>query len=106
MINFWASWCGPCRIEMPDIVRQASDRADLVVLAINVQEDLDRVQTFVEEFQMSIPVPLDKRGDVRDLYQVRGMPTSVFIDRDGTVASTWAGLLTPDKLAELLNQIL
>jgi hypothetical protein len=51
-------------------------------------------------------VPLDSKGDVRDLYQVRGMPTSVFIDRDGLVASTWAGLLTPDKLKELLSQIL
>ena len=106
MINFWATWCGPCRIEMPDIVNQARETEDLIVLAVNVQEDLEAVQKFAEEFEMLLPVPLDKKGDVRNLYQVRGMPTSVFIDRDGNIAATWAGLLTPDKLSELVAKIL
>ena len=105
MINFWATWCGPCRLEMPDIV--AADAADdeLVVLAINVQEDLAAIEPFVTEFGMTMPVGRDVSGDLRTLYQAQGMPTSVFINPDGTVATKWAGLLTEEILTTFLQQI-
>ncbi|GIV80579.1 MAG: hypothetical protein KatS3mg050_4973 [Litorilinea sp.] len=106
MLNFWATWCGPCRLEMPEIVRQAQAHPELVVLAINVQEKEEAVRRFAEEFEMEMPVARDESGSVRTLYQLRGMPTSIFIDREGRIAATWAGLLTPDHLDELLARIL
>ena len=78
---------------------------ELVVLAINVQENLDVVRPFVEEFNMSMPVGRDVHGDLSDLYGVRGMPTSVFIQPDGTIATIWSGLLTEATLNGLLSQI-
>lgn len=105
-INFWASWCGPCRQEMPDIVRAVGEYDDLVVLAVNVQEEAAAYEAFVQEFGMEMPVVLDPQGELRRLYGVRNMPTSVFIHRDGTVATVWAGLLNADKLREFIGQIL
>lgn len=105
LINFWATWCGPCRLEMPDIVRMAATNADLVVLAINVQESMEQIQPFAEEFQMQLPVVRDTDGALRNLYAVRGMPTSVFIDRDGEIFTIWAGMLTMDLLQEIVADL-
>lgn len=106
MLNFWATWCGPCRIEMPEIVRRAQTETELIVIAINVREELSLVQAFAADFQMTMPVALDLEGEVSDLYEVRGMPTSYFVDRDGQIAAVWTGLLTPDRLAEMLSLVL
>ena len=106
LINFWATWCGPCRLEMPEIVRHAAANEDLLVIAINVQEELAPVEAFASDFDMMMPVVLDTEGEVRDLYQVRGMPTSIFIDREGKVSTYWEGVLSPGKLEECLSLIL
>ena len=106
LINFWATWCGPCRLEMPEIVHQAAANEDLLVIAINVQEELVPVEAFASDFDMTMPVVRDVEGEVRDLYQVRGMPTSVFIDREGKISTYWEGVLSPSKLEELLTPIL
>lgn len=106
LINFWATWCGPCRIEMPEILRTANETPELVVLAVNVQEDLEPIQAFAADFDMAVVIPRDQDGDIRTLYQVRGMPMSYFIDRNGVIRAVWAGVLTPARLEELLNQIL
>ena len=105
MINFWATWCPPCRAEMPEIVQRAAGNDDLIVIAVNVQEDIDAVRSFAEEFDMDMLVARDVEGRLRDLYQVRGMPTSIFIDRDGNVNSTWAGLLDAGQLEAQLRGI-
>jgi thiol-disulfide isomerase/thioredoxin len=105
MINFWATWCGPCRKEMPDIVAADLADDDLVVLAINVQEELAAIEPFVEEFGMTMPIGRDASGELRTLYEAAGMPTSVFIQPDGTVAIKWSGLLTPELLDNFLGQI-
>ena len=106
MINFWATWCGPCRLEMPEIISHAEDHPELIVLAVNTQEELELVQPFAEEFGMPMPVLLDDTGDIRKLYDVRGMPTTVFIDREGKLIQQWSGLLTSEMLTKLLGDIL
>lgn len=108
LINFWATWCGPCRVEMPEIERaylQYQDQS-LVVLAVNLQESPAQVQAFVEELAITFPVVLDPQGDLADRYQIRSLPSSLFIGRDGVVAVRWIGLLTPEQLEKHLRRIL
>ena len=105
LINFWATWCGPCRLEMPDIVAVAQANPDLIVLAVNVQETMEQIQPFAEEFQMTLPIVRDTDGELRTLYAVRGMPTSVFIDRQGKIFTIWTGMLTADLIQEIVADI-
>jgi thiol-disulfide isomerase/thioredoxin len=105
VVNFWATWCGPCRMEMPELVNAANADPDLVVLAVDVQEALTPVEEFADEFQMSMPVVLDSDGKVRNLYRVPGLPTTYFIDKAGKIASVVVGPLTPPVLAERLAEI-
>jgi thiol-disulfide isomerase/thioredoxin len=106
MINFWATWCGPCRLEMPEIVQHAETTPDLLVIAINVQELEEPVAAFADDFDMNMPVVRDVDAEIRDLYEVRGMPTSVFINRGGKVSTYREGVMSPSMLEELLAPIL
>ena len=105
MLNFWATWCPPCRQEMPDIIRAYEADDELVVIAVNERENLDVVKPFAEEFGISMPVALDQDGRLADIYGVRGMPTSVFINRDGTVMAKWSGFISEDVLGAMLDSI-
>jgi hypothetical protein len=91
---------------MPEIVHHAEAVTDLLVLAINVQEEAAPVAAFAQDFNMTMPVILDEEAKIRDLYQVRGMPTSVFVDRAGKVATYREGVMSPAMLEEYLTPIL
>jgi thiol-disulfide isomerase/thioredoxin len=110
LINFWASWCKPCRSEMPDIIAayQAHQGTGLAVLAINLtdQEGMKDVRRFVAEFHMPFPVLLDEKGRVRRLYALVGVPTSVFIGSDGVVRVVNPGPITKETLERGLAEIL
>src|SRR5205814_8902835 len=110
LINFWASWCKPCRSEMPDIVAayRAHQESGLEVLAINLtdQEGMKDIRKFVAEFQMPFPVLLDERGRVRRLYALIGVPTSVRIGSDGVVRVANHGRITKELLERVLAEIL
>ena len=106
LLNFWATWCAPCRLEMPELIHQAQTQDELVILEINVMEQQAPVAAFVDDFQMPMPVVMDVDGDLRDAYLVRNMPTSVFINRDGKIVSVWKGILTADLLDQMVGQIL
>lgn len=105
VINFWATWCGPCRLEMPELMRAATTEPNLVMLAVNVQEAQTTVAPFAEEFVMTTPVVIDPEGVVQRLYEVRGLPTTVFIDKDGRIDAVYAGALTPTALEARLASI-
>lgn len=101
IINFWATWCAPCRQEMPELV-SAYDRykeSGLEILAVNLQESVSKVTSFADEYGVQFPVLLDRDCDVTDEYRVTtdcrvaGVPTSFFIDPDGIVRSTFLGPL-------------
>ena len=89
LLNFWATWCPPCRSEMPAMqqVYRDFEQDGFVVLAVNnlQQDNRDRVETFVLEENLTFPVLLDKSGSVSTRSQVNSMPTSFFIDPEGII---------------------
>jgi thiol-disulfide isomerase/thioredoxin len=87
VLNFFATWCGPCRAEMPELERyQAARRTDpFLLLAIDVEERPEVVQRYVAQQKLGMPVALDETGDVTRLYEVNAYPTTVVIGADGRV---------------------
>jgi peroxiredoxin len=111
LINFWASWCLPCREEMPELVRayESHQAEGLMILGVNLtfSDSLPDVQAFATEFHMSFPVLLDEDGIVtQKLYPVLGLPTSVFIHRDGIIAQVQIGEMTGQQIDEYVAEIL
>jgi len=92
-LNFWATWCPPCREEMPSMERLQAEMSGrpFRILAVNVQEDAPTVAGFVEEFGYTFPILLDRTGQVAANYSVRGIPTSYFIHPDGTMVGMLVG---------------
>lgn len=109
-LNFWATWCKPCRGEMKDIISAYKAHQDegMVVLAINLtdQESMKDVGKFVNELQMPFPVLLDQKGKVRKSYALHGVPTSVFIDATGVMRLVNPGPITSDAIQRGLAEIL
>ena len=99
-LNFWASWCPPCRVEMPHLQEFAEENEDVVVLGVNVtssESSLDNVKGFVDEFGLTFP-NLYGTDDIANLYDVEFLPTSYFIDSNGVVNESVIGPVTKDIL--------
>ena len=110
-LNFWATWCGPCRAEMGEIAGayRAHTNERLQVLAIDLTDQerkMSDVRKFADELQMPFPVLLDEKGKVRKRYALRGVPTSVFIDPHGVVRLVNPGLITSETIQRGLAEIL
>ncbi len=109
-LNFWASWCTPCRGELPDIIAayHAHHAAGLEVLAINLtdQERMKDVRKFVDELPLPFPVLLDEKGKVRKRYGLHGVPTSVFVDAQGVVRLVNPGPIANETIQRGLTEIL
>ena len=86
-LNFWATWCPPCRAEMPSmqILQDRYKVDDLTVLAVVLQEPRAAVEKFVAEYELTFAIPLDTDGRVAAMYGIRSIPTTYIIGRDGTV---------------------
>jgi peroxiredoxin len=87
MINFWATWCGPCRQEMPhlDDLYARYQRVGFNLLGVNIDDDSGRAMDMIEELGLNFPVLFDARKEVSELYEVEAMPVTVIVDREGTV---------------------
>jgi peroxiredoxin len=87
MINFWASWCGPCRQEMPllESIYKKYNKLGFTMLGVNVEPDSNAANAWLKETPVSFPILYDTQSKVSKLYDVAGMPTSVIIDRAGKV---------------------
>jgi len=93
MLNFWASWCGPCKQEMPHLNRLYDKYRDagFVLLGVNVDDDPRKAQAAAQQFGVRFPVLLDNAKTVSRLYDLSAMPTTVVIDRDGRVRQVFQG---------------
>jgi thiol-disulfide isomerase/thioredoxin len=87
VLSFWATWCEPCREEMPQLQEAYEERDDLVFLAIDFMEDQGTVAAFAEENDLTLPIVLDLSGEINFLYHIQGYPTSVVIDREGIISA-------------------
>ncbi|WP_293851304.1 TlpA disulfide reductase family protein [Steroidobacter sp.] len=106
MLNFWASWCGPCRTEMP-LLEQMHKRYSALgftMVGVNVEADTKDAERWLKDMQVSFPVLFDRDSKVSKLYDVSAMPSTVFIDRKGNVRYLHKGYKPGDE-GEYLNQI-
>ena len=93
MINFWATWCGPCRQEMPllDQLYSRYQRVGFSLLGVNIDDDSSRAMDMIHELGVSFPVLFDARKEVSKLYDVDAMPVTVLVDREGNVRHVHKG---------------
>jgi len=108
LINGWATWCPPCKAEMPALhdfyLKHKAEGFEL--LAVNSGESQSAVQQFIDQQGFTFPVLLDTHKDVLDGLGVSGLPTSIFVGRDGTVKTIHIGGLTPDAIEQQLTPLL
>ena len=106
LLNFWATWCAPCRLEMPAFQSHFEKYdGEFAIVAVNNAEAPEDVQAFVAELGLTFDILLDPEAEVQHLYLVRGYPTSVLIDADGIVRAQHIGLMTEDQLDEYLQEL-
>jgi len=107
LLNFWATWCPPCRREMPSMERAWKILKDkgVVILAINVGEDEDKVFEFTGQYPVSFPLPLDLDASVVRQYRVTGLPTTYIINPKGLITHRTMGSRDWDQ-ADIIKQLL
>ena len=109
VLNFWATWCAPCRAEMPELqaIHNAhTDTGALTVIGIDEMESAEAVLAFADELQLTFPMALDRNAEVADTYGLIGLPGTFFIDADGVLQARVLGQLHGELLEEGLASIL
>ena len=93
MLNFWATWCPPCRREMPSMeaLYKKMEGSNFVMIAVNIQEKSSVVKEFIQKNKYTFPVILDENGEASNKYQIRAIPTTYIIDTKGKVAGVFTG---------------
>jgi peroxiredoxin len=109
LLNFWATWCPPCKAEMPDLNnlhRKYAAEHDFVVLGVDFEEDAETVQPFLQQYRLIFPVVLDRDGRVTTkLFGVRPLPTTFIIDREGFVRDAWNGQIASEAMLARLKRV-
>jgi peroxiredoxin len=108
LVNFWATWCPPCRKEIPDLNRiyREFNKLGVEILAVNLQEDSEAVKAFKRENKMEFPILLDSEGKVGGNYQVYYIPTTFVIDRSGRIREIIQGGTSYTRLKEVISSLL
>ena len=99
MINFWATWCGPCRQEMPllESIYKKYNKMGFTLIGVNVEPDTKPVESFLKETPVSFPIAFDTKSEVSKMYEVSGMPSTVIVDRKGKVSVIHHGYKPGDE---------
>ena len=109
VINLWATWCGPCRVEIPHLVElQQRYRDDLVIVGIDVLDEFDRVPKFAESMKVNYPMLNgNNRKEVEEAYgPMWGLPTTVIVDRNGKVSKKHSGIATKEQFEQYIVSVL
>lgn len=108
LVNFWATWCYPCREEMDDLRAAYEKYKDqgVVILGIDMKEGEDLVRKFTESYKITYPILIDADGKVSDAYNVFGIPSSYFIDRDGVIRDIVLGEMNEDSINNKIEKLI
>lgn len=112
ILNFWASWCGPCKVEMPHMeqyYRKYKEKHNVEIVAVNLTSDERKgkqgIEQFVKSYRLTFPILLDQEGYTKNEYMVKQIPTTYLIHEDGTIAYKVMGPLNDQKLIELIESM-
>lgn len=106
-LNFWGTWCPPCKREMPDMEEQYQAFKDkgVHVLSVNSGESNLKVKTFRDQYGLSFPIVIDKAKDIRELYNIQPLPTTFLIDKDGKIQKIIITEMTKDEIISYMESI-
>lgn len=112
ILNFWASWCGPCKVEMPYMQKyyeRHKGTANVEIIAVNMTSEerggSSGIQKFVDEYGLTFPILLDNDGKVMDMYNIITIPTTYIIDKDGLVNQKIMGPMNEEMIKELVKKL-
>lgn len=111
ILNFWATWCPPCRAEMPHMQTYYEDQAsadNVEILAVNLTKEdhgLEKIKTFKEEYGLSFPIPMDEKGEIGSLYQAVTIPTSYILDTQGRVQTKFVGPMDRAAIEKIITNM-
>jgi thiol-disulfide isomerase/thioredoxin len=106
-VNFWATWCPPCQAEMPHM-QELYEEHDVEILAINLTEtepNVEQVDRFRNDFELTFPILLDHDVSIAELYQIQPIPSSYFIDTNGRIHSVALGALTKEMMVQRIEEM-
>lgn len=108
-INFWASWCGPCELEAPELVKlydKYQDKLDIYAVNVTTLDNEADAKRFVETYGFQFPVLMDYKNEVTKKYMVLGYPTNFIVDKNGVIQEVLPGLRTPEELERKLRKVM
>lgn len=110
ILNFWASWCGPCRIEAPDLqhmYEKYGKQVDIYGINATANDDPESAMAFVKEYKLTFPIPMDVAGKVTEQYKLMAFPTTFIVNKEGVIRKKIIGTLDAatleNEIRELLN---
>lgn len=106
-LNFWESWCPPCKQEMPDFQKIHEEYDDVLILTVNTEKEKDReiVDKFLDDNGYTFEVLLDQKQEVARKYYISSIPSTFFIDKDGIFRGNWPGMLTYEQMEEAIDSL-
>lgn len=108
LLNFWATWCPPCRAEMPDMQKYHEVHDDGIILAVNLvetEQNMGQIEDFLTEYGITFQILLDESTEVSSLYDAHALPTSYLIDKEGDIYMKAIGAIDYDLLVEQFNEM-
>ncbi|USG68130.1 TlpA family protein disulfide reductase [Brevibacillus ruminantium] len=109
VLNFWASWCGPCKMEAPDLRKlheKYGQQIDFFGVNVTKNDSPEGAQAFVKQYELAFPIPMDITGEVANRYWIQAFPTTYLVDRQGIIRKKIIGMVDGATLETELKQLL
>lgn len=107
ILTFWATWCAPCKVEMPTLEEAYKKHGGkgVTVVGVNFQQEKPQIKKFTESNKLTFPIAMDVDGKTADAYNIPGLPTTFFIGADGVLAGYHEGIVKPELLEEWIGKL-